>query len=99
MKVGSERRKHDRYRLRRQVMVRLRNQRTGAWTVDVSKGGIKLKMHDEATLGEIIEVEMNLPEQATVITPARVCHVKRHSDGGLLVGALWMPADSRIDLV
>jgi hypothetical protein len=79
-------------------MVRLRNHRTGAWTVDVSKGGIKLKMHEDAKQGEIIEVEMMIPDAGVMITPARVCHVKRHSDGGLLVGAIWMPADSRIDL-
>jgi len=78
-------------------MVRLRNQRTGAWTVDVSKGGIKLKMHEGPKLGEIIEVEMET-ESAVMITPARVCHVKRHSDG-VLVGAIWLPADSRIDLI
>lgn len=80
-------------------MVRLRNQRTGAWTIDVSKGGIMLKMHEDPKMGEIIEVEMVIPEMATMITPARVCHIRRHSDGGLLVGAIWMPADSRIDLV
>jgi hypothetical protein len=96
--VGSERRKHTRYTLRRQVTVRLRNHRTGAWTVDVSKGGIMLKMHDEPRPGEVIEVEMET-ERAVMITPARVCHVRRHSDGALLVGAVWMPADSRIDLL
>ena len=76
--------------------MRLRNQRTGAWTVDVSKGGIKLKMREDPAPGEIIEVEVDLPDTGTMITPARVCHVRRHSDG-VLVGAIWIPADSRID--
>ncbi len=94
--VGTERRQHPRYSLRRQVTVRCRGQRFAAWTVDVSTGGIKLRMQFRPQPGDILEVEMPASGAGVMITPARVRHVRAHPDG-VSVGALWMPAGSRVD--
>ena len=88
-----ERRRHHRHVLSRHIVVRLGTARIGAWTVDVSRSGIRLRVAGGVSPGDVLDVE--LPSgPGTLTTSARVCHTRPHSDG-LLVGAAWVSAHVR----
>ncbi len=94
--MTDERRSHPRYRLRRRVVVRIGRNQVDAWTVDVSRGGVRLQMPYRPRREQTLEVALPGPESSTFVTPARVRHVRRHPDG-VLVGARWLPERSRVE--